>query len=115
MPWKPELRPSRKWFSLDFSLPAFFFISSCKSNDANSSVSRVMTAGHSDHTEIRVEDGFSVPPIRDPIVYDQKYHDRSSFVAAVGDIFGDGFLPGPVAIDSIPGLASVAPLVLGET
>lgn len=69
-------------------------------------------AGHSDNTKIWVEDIFSMSAAGNPIVYNQTNHHISSFVAAVGYIFGYALLPSPVAIDSIPRLTSITTLVL---
>lgn len=46
------------------------FVSSCKGDHTDSAVRSMVAAGNSDHTEIRVEDVFSVSPAGNPVVYD---------------------------------------------
>ena len=65
------------------------FVSPCKGDYVNGSVSSMVAVGDSDHAKIRVEDIFSVSPVGSPVVYDEPHHNISSLVTAVGYVFGE--------------------------
>jgi len=71
-------------------------------------------AGHPHDPKVWVENILSVPPVRDSIINDERHHNIPRLVVAKRDILTDYFLPGSVAIDSIPGLTSVMTLVLAR-
>jgi hypothetical protein len=72
----------------------------------------MVAAGHSYQLEIWIEDIFSVSSMGDSVVNHKRHHNIPSLIVAEGDIFANDFLPGSVAIDSVPGLTSITPFVL---
>ena len=72
----------------------------------------MIAAGHSYQAEVRIEDIFSVSSIGDSVINHERHHNIPSLAVAERDIFADDFLPGSVAINSVPGLTSITPFVL---
>jgi hypothetical protein len=72
----------------------------------------MVAAGHSYQPEVWIEDIFSVSSIGDSVIYNKGHHNIPSLVVTEGDIFANDFLPGSVAINSVPGLTSITPFVL---
>jgi hypothetical protein len=72
----------------------------------------MVTAGHSHQPEVRIKDIFSVSSIGDSVINDKRHDNMPSLGVPQGDIFPNDFLPGSVAINSVPGLTSITPLVL---
>jgi hypothetical protein len=72
----------------------------------------MVAAGHAYQPEVGIKDIFSVSSIGDSVINDERHHNIPSLGVAGRDIFGNDFLPGSVAINSVPGLTSVTPLVL---
>jgi hypothetical protein len=74
----------------------------------------MVAAGHSYHAEVWIDDIFSVSTIGDSVINHERHHNIPGLVMAEGDVFANDFLPGSVAIDSVPGLTSITPFVLGN-